>query len=74
MDKAKVTRGGARGGAGRKSESGEAVVRKNITISQTDQASYVELGDGVFSTGLHRGAALVRKELERKAKKALRDV
>ena len=74
MDQAKVTRGGARSGAGRKSESGEAVVRKNITISQTDQASYVELGDGVFATGLHRGAALVRKELEKKAKKALRVV
>jgi hypothetical protein len=74
MAEKKVVRGGAREGAGRKAESGEPVFRKNVSISETDEASYLELGDGVFSTGLHRGAALVRKELEKKAKKALRDV
>lgn len=64
-------RGGARTGAGRQAESGEAVIRKNLSVSQMDIDTLVNFGDGEFSRGVHRAAELVRKQATRKLKKSL---
>lgn len=72
VEPVKKGRGGPGRGGGRKLESGAKAVAKTVTMDPADVEflTSAEVGAGELSRGIRVAAEALRKQLQRKAKKA----